>query len=163
MNNASAHNALGSSEMEFQAPGDAGNHSHALTWTAATHGLDLGDLTLDEGETLQTDSGGSGLLSVDELQLLQVMELSSGAPGGLLPVGTLTADVDEVLTGGDLPIYYNSADPANSYLQGQTISYGSGGELIPAPEPSAAALLCLVGVGYLARRRPRRRVGMLGR
>jgi hypothetical protein len=163
MNNASGHDALSSSKVEFLAWGDSGNHTHTLTWTASTGGLDLGNLTLDEGETLQTDSGGSGLLSVDELQLLQVMELSSGAPGGVLPVGTLTADVDQVLTGGDLPIYYDSADPANSYLQGQTISYGSGGELIPTPEPSAAALLCLVGVGYLARRRPRRRVGMLGR
>jgi hypothetical protein len=159
MNSASAQNALGTSELEFLAPGDTGMHTHTLTWTAATGGLDLGNLTLDAGETLQTDSGGSGLLTVDQLQLLQVVALLNAPPDGL-SVNTLTADVDKVLTAGNLAIYYNPADPANSYLQDQTITYGSGGELIPTPEPSTAALLCLAGLGYLARHRSRRRAGI---
>jgi fibronectin-binding autotransporter adhesin len=153
--NASTQNQLGTSELEFIAPGDTANHAHSLLWTVSTGHTDIGQLTLDSGETLQTDSGGAGLLTVDVLQLSQVMSLSSESPGGLLSPSSLATAVDQALTAGDLPIYYNPSESANAYLEDQTIPYGNGGELIATPEPGTAISLLSGMVMLLGWRRRR--------
>jgi autotransporter-associated beta strand protein len=167
VNNQSAQNQLGTSTVEFVASGDTGNNAHSLTWSANTGLTDIGNLTIDSGQTVQTqntEAGDIGTLQVNQLQLTFVLNASQETAGSLLSFSLLKQDVDDVFTGGNLLIYYNSLDSANAYLQDQTISYGDGGELIgeaiAAPEPSAwimlaAGLLLLLGRSVALRQRRR--------
>jgi autotransporter-associated beta strand protein len=167
VNNQSAQNHLGTSTVEFVASGDTGNNAHSLTWSPNTGLTDIGNLTIDSGQTVQTqntEAGDIGTLQVDQLQLTFVLNASQEAAGGLLSFSLLKQDIDDVFTGGNLLIYYNSLDSANAYLQDQTISYGDGGELIgeaiATPEPSAwimlaAGLLLLLGRSVALRQRRR--------
>jgi hypothetical protein len=151
VNNQSSQDQLATTEIEIVASGNSGNGQHSFTWSAPTGLADqIGNLTIDSGQTVQTqntENGVTGELAVNELQLTYVINASNAAPGGLLSDSVLTADVDQVFTAGNLDIYYNVYNPANSYLQGQNISYGDGGEILAlVPEPSTWALL----VGGLA-------------
>jgi hypothetical protein len=53
--------------------------------------------------------------------------------GGTAQISTFT---------GDLSIYYDPADPVNSYLGGQTYTFASGDGMV-APVPEATAVLAL--------------------
>ena len=165
MNNQSTQNELSTSEIEMIASGDNNDNKHSFTWNVVT-GLppDIGNLTIDSGQTVQTHNteadgpGTPGVLFVDKLQLTLVMNATDVAAGDFLSLANLTLDVDQVLTAGNLDIYYNPYDTANSYLESQTISYGNGGELIAlVPEPSTWAMLA-VGLIFLGVRTLRRRI-----
>jgi hypothetical protein len=155
VNNESTQNQLATSTIEFVAFGDADNNQHSLTWAATSGTTDIGNLTIDSGQTVQTHStedDATGSLKVDQLKLTFVLNAPEAAPSDHLSLSLLKTDVDEVLTGGNLLIYYNSSDSANAYLQDQTISYGDGGELIgetmAVPEPSIWLML-IAGLALL--------------
>ncbi len=159
VDNQSQYNLLSTSTLEFVAPGDANTNQHALTWSVTTGKTDLGTLLVDSGQTLQTqnsEDGSTGSLHVAAVELNFVIDASESAPGGLLSTSQLTTDVDSVLTGGNLIIYYDANNSANSYLQDETILYGDGGELIAVtPEPQTWALLVagLILLCWQARRK----------
>jgi filamentous hemagglutinin len=127
------------SEMDFF--GTTGNHN--LTYP----GLDLGKTTLG-----YIDNFAWGIVNIPAGQ--KVLNTNDAALyTDQLVIGGGTGQIASFT--GDLAIYYDPSDPVNSYLGGQTYSFGSGnGMVAPVPEPSSlfAAAFGAVAIGLRRRR-----------
>ena len=126
------------SEMDFF--GTTGNHN--LTYP----GLDLGKTTLGYIDNfawgIVNIPAGQKLLNTNDAALYTDQLVIGGGTGQIASFS------------GDLAIYYDPTDPVNSYLGGQTYSFGSGnGMVAPVPEPSSWIVAAFGTLGFGIRRR----------
>lgn len=120
---------------------------------ASTHNLTYPGLDLGPTSSGYVDNFAWGIVNVatgNQLTNTSNTALYTKAlilSDGVAQVSTFT---------GNLSIYYDPADPANSYLGGQTYNFGAGdGFVAPIPEPSAVWLLAAGSAAFGLRRRAR--------
>jgi hypothetical protein len=128
------------SEMDFF--GTTGNHN--VTYP----GLDLGQTALGYSNNfawgIVNVAAGQKLVNTNDAALYTDVLVLGGGTG---QIASFT---------GDLAIYYDPSNPVNSYLGGQTYSFGSGnGMVAPIPEPTSllAASVGALAIGLRRRRK----------
>jgi hypothetical protein len=107
--------------------------------------LDIGTLTIDSGQTVDFENGGTSNAALYTLSF----QLAAGL--GAANSTALQADISADLS-GNLTVYYDPTQSANSYLDDKTYTFGDGGLLEAGqavPEPSTYALVIL-GLSLLA-------------